>query len=88
MAKNLASLRWLADGSSLSSLDEQLRMNIESLRKCFYAIFSAINKCYNDKHLNRISEDSELALIEQNFSKSLFLGCIGSLNFLHVNCKN
>ena len=63
-------------------------MSFESLKKCFYAFCSVVNKCYGDNHLNRIPEDSELALIEQKFSYSLFRSCIGSLDWMHVHWKN
>ena len=80
----LAYLRRLADDSYFASVDDQARMSTESLRKCFYAFCLAVNKCYGDKYLNRLPEDSELALIEQKFSDSLFRGRIGSLDSMHV----
>ena len=58
--KILGSLRRLSDGCSYSSLDDQSRMSVESMRHAFNDFFKAVKTCYGDTYLNRIPTEEEL----------------------------
>ena len=86
--KILSSIRRLADGCSYSSLDDQSRMSIESMRKSFKLLLKAFKGCYTHLYLNRAPNANELSRLEAEYSKQLFPGCIGALDCMHLYWKN
>ena len=86
--KILVSLRRLADGCSYSSLDDQSRMGIESIRQSFYAFCRAVVDHYGPQYLNRIPTLLELSQIESGYASRGFSGCVGALDCMHLYWKN
>lgn len=86
--KILMCLRRLGEGCSFSSLDDQARMSVESMRQCFSIFTNAVIAKYGAEFLNREPSLSELRRIERKFSQSNFPGCIGSIDCMHMIWKN
>ncbi len=84
----LSALRKLADGSSFSSLDDQARMSVETLRQYFRSFCRSVRTFNRPNYLNRFPNQDELRRLGKTHADRYFPGCIGSLDCMKIKWKN